>query len=163
MPGANELSTVEWHSAQVMPRCVRVSLPLTGSTVPLRPTTAPSLSSATVVSGLVRLMVPFWMPCTTAGGSASASTLSPTDNAVVGSTALRTTSCMCSVSVQKVSSPKVSKRKICLPFSTTAGSRVRSGSGELEWEQAASAASATLPATRRGMRTKRAIVVLRFA
>ena len=80
MPGANELSTVEWHSAQVMPtRVERVARRSTVSTVPFRPTTASSLSSATVVAGLVRSMVPFWMPCTTPGGSASASTFRPTD------------------------------------------------------------------------------------
>ena len=55
MPGANELSTVEWHSAQVTPTRVSVSAPLTVSTVPLRPTTASSLSSATVVAGLVQV------------------------------------------------------------------------------------------------------------
>ena len=32
-------------------------------------------------------MLPFWMPATTAAGSASASTFRPTDSAVVGSTA----------------------------------------------------------------------------
>ena len=40
MPGANESSTVEWHSAHVMPTRVSVSLPSTVSTVPFRPTTA---------------------------------------------------------------------------------------------------------------------------
>ena len=84
MPGANELSTVEWHSAQVMPTRVSVSLPLTVSTVPLRPTTASSFSSATVVSGLLRSTLPFWIPSTTAAGNASASTFNPTDSAVVG-------------------------------------------------------------------------------
>ena len=54
MPGANELSTVEWHSAQVMPTRVSGSTPLTVSTVPLRPTTASSFSRATVVAGLRR-------------------------------------------------------------------------------------------------------------
>ena len=78
MPGANELSTVEWHSAQVMPTRVSVSLPLTVSTVPLRPTTASSLSSATVVAGLgeARCCRP-GCRATTAGGSASASTFKP--------------------------------------------------------------------------------------
>ena len=39
-------------------------------------------------------MLPFWMPATTCGGKASASTFNPTASAVVGSTALRITSCM---------------------------------------------------------------------
>ena len=86
MPGAKALSTVEWHSAQVMPTRVSVSFPFTVSTVPFTPKTASSLSRARVVAGSVRLMVPFWMPVTTAGGSASESTLSPTWRAVVGST-----------------------------------------------------------------------------
>ena len=92
MPGANELSTVEWHSAQVMPTRVSVSTPLTVSTVPLRPTTAFSFSNVTVVAGLFRSTLPFWMPWTTAAGKASASTLSPTESAVTGSTAVRITS-----------------------------------------------------------------------
>ena len=54
----NELSTVEWQSAQVMPTRVSVSVPPTLSTVPLTPTTAFSFSSATVVAGLVRLTDP---------------------------------------------------------------------------------------------------------
>ena len=84
---ANESSTVEWHSAQVMPTRVSVSVPPTLSTVPLTPTTAFSLSSAMVVAGLVRLIVPSCTPATTSAGSASASTFSPTESAVVGSTA----------------------------------------------------------------------------
>ena len=72
------------------------------------PTTAFNLSSATVVAGLVREMLPFWMPATTAAGNASASTFRPTASAVVGSTALRTASCRRSVSVHFASSPKVS-------------------------------------------------------
>src|SRR5512133_2343873 len=60
MPGANESYTVEWHSAQVTPTLVSVSLPLTDSTVPFTPTTALSLSRATVVSGLARSTVPAW-------------------------------------------------------------------------------------------------------
>ena len=120
MPGANELSTVEWQRAQVMPTWVRSSLPLTDSTVPFRPTTASSFSRATVVAGLFRSMLPFWMPWTTAAGNASASTLRPTESAVTGSTAALMTSCMRSVSVHFASSPKVSKRKICLPWATSA-------------------------------------------
>ena len=62
MPGAKELSTVEWQRAQVMPTRVSASLPLTVSTVPLRPTTASSLSKATVVAGLARSTLPSLMP-----------------------------------------------------------------------------------------------------
>jgi hypothetical protein len=120
IPGANELSTVEWQSAQVMPTRVSVSTPLTVVTVPFNPTTASSFNSAIVVAGLRRSIEPFWIPVTTAGGSASASTFNPTDNAVVGSTAMATTSCIFSVSLHFASSPKVSKRKICRPCATMA-------------------------------------------
>ena len=108
IPGANESSTVEWHRAQVTPTRVSVFLPLTTSTVPRRPTTASSSSSAKVVSGLARSMLPSRIPLTTAGGSASASTFSPTDSAVNGSTAAAMTSCMRRVSVHFDSSPNVS-------------------------------------------------------
>src|SRR5215831_4402937 len=118
-PGANELSTFEWHSAQVNPTRVTVSLPFTFSTVPFTPITALSLTRATVVAGSVRLIVPFVTPSTTAGGSASESTFRPTVSAVVGSTALTTCS-MCRVSVHLVSSPNVSKRNVCLPCATSA-------------------------------------------
>ena len=110
IPAATLLFTVEWQSAQVMPTAVRVSLPLIVCTVPLRPTTAPSLSSATVVAGSVRSAV-----SRVPGGKTSASTLRPTASAVCGLTAAWITSCILRVSVQKVSSPKVSKRKVSLP------------------------------------------------
>src|SRR6266545_164193 len=80
-PGAKELSTVEWHRAQVMPSRISVSVPPTVSTVPLTPTTALSFSRATVVAGSVRLTVPDWMPATTAAGRASESTFRPTAKA----------------------------------------------------------------------------------
>src|SRR5471030_958475 len=120
MPGENELSTVEWHRAQVVPTCVSVSTPPMVSTVPWRPTTAFSFSNAIVVAGLVKLIVLFWIPCTTAAGNASESTLRPTANAVVGSIDVVIVVCKPSVSVHLVSSPKVSKRKICLPCATRA-------------------------------------------
>src|SRR6266545_2227942 len=90
MPGAKELSTVEWHSAQVKPTRVSESLPPTVATVPLTPRTASSFKSATVVAGSVRLTEPSLMPATTDAGRASESTFSPTDNAVVGSTVATT-------------------------------------------------------------------------
>ena len=83
------------------------------STVAWRPTTAFILSSATVVAGLLRSTfsrIP--------AGSTSASTLSPTLSAVVGSTLFSTTSCRRSLSVQSCSSPKVSKRKTRWPSAT---------------------------------------------
>src|SRR6185312_15687836 len=49
------------------------------------------------------------------------STLSPTDSAVVGSTAAWITCSMCSVSVQNFSSPNVSNLKICLPLAISCG------------------------------------------
>src|SRR5262249_4102237 len=63
-PGTNELSTVEWHSAQVKPTRVTVSFPPTFSTVPFTPITALSLTSATVVAGAVGVTVVVLMPCT---------------------------------------------------------------------------------------------------
>jgi len=121
MPGAKESSTVEWHRAQVIPTRVSVSLPPMVSIVPLTPRTASSFSNATVVAGSVRLMLPSWMPATTAAGKASESTFRPTARAVVGST-VDTTSCMRRASVHLVSSPKVSNRKVCLPSATRAAS-----------------------------------------
>ena len=111
MPGITESSTVEWHSAQVMPTRTRVSLPSLETTVPLTPTTALSFSSAIVVAGLFRSAV-FRIP----GGSASASTLRPTESAVVGSTAFAIVSCRRRVSVQNGSFPNVSKRKMSFPL-----------------------------------------------
>ena len=113
MPGANELFTVEWQSAQVIPSRTSVSFPLIVRTVPRRPTTAFSFSSVTVVAGLFRSTWPALIACATAGGIASASTFSPTLSANVGLTELCTTSCIRAVSVQNFSSPKVSYRKIC--------------------------------------------------
>src|SRR4051812_14627338 len=110
----NELSTVEWQSAHVIPTRVRVSLPLTISTVPLTPTTAPSLINATVVAGSSNLTAPLCTPATTSAGIASASTLSPTASAIVGGTVGITCSII-RVSVQNVSSPKVSLRKMSFP------------------------------------------------
>ena len=111
IPGATESSTVEWHSAQVIPTRISVSLPSLVTTVPFRPTMASSLSRATVVAGLLRSAV-LRIP----GGNASASTFNPTERAVVGSTDFAIASCRRRVSVQKVSFPKLSKRKMCLPF-----------------------------------------------
>ena len=116
IPGITESSTVEWHSAQVMPTRVSTSLPSFDTTVPFTPTTAFSLSRATVVAGFFR-SADLRRP----GGRASASTFSPTDRAVVGSTAFAMTSWSRRVSVQNVSFPKVSNRKMSLPLAGRAG------------------------------------------
>src|SRR5215213_202669 len=116
MPGWTELLTVEWQMAQVMPTWVSVSLPFTFSTVPLSPTTAFSLSRATVEAGSLRSAL-----SSVPGGSTSASTLRPTPRAVSGLTAVSMTSCIRRVSVQNVSSPKVSNRKMSLPWANSSG------------------------------------------
>src|ERR1051325_6125212 len=51
MPGANELSTVEWQRAHWMPMDSRLPSPLKW---PVTPTTELSLSSASVVAGSLR-------------------------------------------------------------------------------------------------------------
>src|ERR1044072_1112447 len=101
-----------------MPTPVSVLL---ASTWPITPSTAPSLRSVTVVAGSFKSMVVLCSAVSTAGGSASTSTLRPTDNAVVGLTEVRMTSCMRNVSVQNVSSPYVSNRKMVLPDAIKAG------------------------------------------
>src|SRR2546425_11000293 len=131
MPGAKELFTVEWQSAHVIPSRTSVSLPLTVLTVPRRPTTALSLSSVTVVAGLLRSTWPALIACATAGGIASASTFKPTLSARDGLTELCTTSCIRAVSVQNFSSPKVSKRKICFPSARTCADASRRVDGAL--------------------------------
>ena len=55
MPGANELSTVEWQNAHWMP--IDLTLP-SGLAKAVTPTTAFSLSSAMVVAGSSRLTLP---------------------------------------------------------------------------------------------------------
>ena len=52
MPGANELSTEEWQSAQVMPTLVSCPASLT---LPRTPTTAFSRNNSTVTAGLVEV------------------------------------------------------------------------------------------------------------
>ena len=51
MPVVNELSTVEWQRAQVIPTLI--SLPC-GFTLPMTPTTAFSFSNSIVTAGSVR-------------------------------------------------------------------------------------------------------------
>src|SRR5689334_5779873 len=83
MPGANELLTVEWQTAQVSPTERREPLRLN---LPCTPTTALSLISASVVLGSLRLTLPFLMAVTTDLGRAVASTLRPAASAVLGET-----------------------------------------------------------------------------
>src|SRR5215216_3737720 len=121
MPLANESSTVELHTAHVRPTERSVPLELKK---PFTPTTALSLISASVVLGLLRSTLPFLMAWTTARGSAAASTLRPAASAFFGlspgptppsrepSIALWS----CNALPQKAWSPKVSKRKISLPW-----------------------------------------------
>src|SRR5256886_600933 len=115
MPGASELSTVEWHSAHVTPKRVMV---LVASTVACTPTTAFRLSNTTVVAGSSRFACPALSWETSPAGSASTSTFRPTPSAVLGLIPW-TTWCIFRVSVQKASSPKVSNRKTALPSVST--------------------------------------------
>src|SRR5262252_5001321 len=112
IPVVTESSTVEWHSAQVMPKVARW---LFGPvTLPITPTTALSFSNWSVTAGSSRFTCPAWMALITAAGSASESTFNPTARAVRGLTSLMTF-CICSVSVHFCSSPNVSNRKMDLP------------------------------------------------
>src|SRR5713226_7646618 len=92
---------------------------------PVTPTTALSLSRASVVAGSSRFTLPALICFLSPSGKASASTLRPTESAVFGLTPPPTPPffspamawCSCNASPQKASEPKVSKRKICLPSS----------------------------------------------
>src|SRR3954468_4766385 len=66
MPGANELSTVEWQNAQVIPIDVRCRPEL--SKYPFTPTTAFSFNSVTVVAGSSRFTLPALIAPATLGG-----------------------------------------------------------------------------------------------
>src|SRR6185503_1623608 len=120
IPGANELSTVLWHNAQVIP---------TDSTFPARfvktrtPTTALRLSSASVTAGSSRFTRPARSACTSGGDSARASTLRPNPSAAFGLkpgptpplAAPAIAWCNRSAPPQKSSSPNVSKRNVLRP------------------------------------------------
>src|SRR4051794_25993710 len=120
MPGANELFTVEWHTAQVNP--IDVIRP-DREKWPFTPRTALSLISASVVFGELRSTLPALIASTTDFGSALASTFRPSLSAVAGLTpgptpplaepAIALSSC--NAPLQNASSPKVSKRKIWRP------------------------------------------------
>src|ERR1051325_6852370 len=110
IPVVIALSTVEWHSAHVMPTDAR----RLSTTFPTTPMTALSLSSSSVTAGSSRFTCPALIALITSDGSASESTFRPTDRAVRGLT-VSMTLCICSVSVHSCSSPNVSKRKIVRP------------------------------------------------
>ena len=82
MPASKESSTSEWQSAQVMPTELR-RRPLSSKN-PRTPTTALSLSSASVVAGLVRSTRPCFSIVRSCGGSASTSTFRPSASAASG-------------------------------------------------------------------------------
>ena len=109
IPGATELSTVEWQMAHVMP----TDLSCRPRTVPTNPTTALSLINSTVMAGSFKSRVDRKF-----AGTAVASTFSPTPSAVTGLTDDWMASCIRNVSVHNCSSPKVSKRNICRPWFT---------------------------------------------
>src|SRR3954454_9795806 len=120
MPGAKESSTAVWQAAQVMPTEVRLPA---SSKIPLTPTTALSLSRASVLAGSSRSTCPSLRSSRTLWGRASTSTLSPTASAVLGETpgptppwaAPSMALSSCRAPPQKPSSPKVSLRKMSLP------------------------------------------------
>ena len=112
IPEENESSTVEWHKAQLIPIDF-IPLP-SGVRKAFTPTTAFSFTNASVVAGSSRSTLPCFICSTKSAGSASASTFNPSANAFLGES-FATASCSLSVSPQKASLPKVSKRKVCLP------------------------------------------------
>src|SRR5919198_4813885 len=77
IPGANELSTVEWQTAHVSPIDERVP-PLLKK--PFTPTTAFSFSRASVVRGLPRSTFPALIAAATDFGIFVESTLRPTES-----------------------------------------------------------------------------------
>ena len=127
IPGAKELSTVEWQAAQVIP--IDFSTP-SALKFPFTPTTAFNCKSAMVVAGSSRFIAPDCIPLTTDAGNALASTFNPTANAVLGLTPLpkpplfapAIALSMWSTPLQNSSSPNVSNRNISFPFLTKAGS-----------------------------------------
>src|SRR3954452_10618227 len=132
-PGATELLTVEWQTAQVRPTELIRPLWLKCG---LTPTTALSLISASVVAGEFRSTLPAFRALSTDFGSALASTLSPTERAVFGLTPGPTPPWLLpaialsswSAPLQNWLSPKSSKRKIWRPWLTRdAPWRVASG------------------------------------
>ena len=81
MPLTKESSTVEWHSAQVMP--IEVTF-LSSSRIALTPTTASARSNSSVVSGLSRLTAPSLRTSTSSFGTAPTSAFNPSCNACLG-------------------------------------------------------------------------------
>src|SRR6185369_18066892 len=83
IPGARELSTVEWHRLHCMPTERRLPL---GLKKPVTPTTEFNLSNARVVEGSSRFTSPLLSARMRVAGSASESTFNPTAKAVLGLT-----------------------------------------------------------------------------
>ena len=81
MPLTKESSTVEWHSAHVMP--IEVTL-LSSSSTAFTPTTASARSNSRVVSGLSRLTPPSLSTSTSSFGTAPTSAFRPSCNACRG-------------------------------------------------------------------------------
>src|SRR5713101_4669549 len=146
IPGANELSTVEWHSAHWMPRVRRPPFP---SENPVTPRTAFEVKRATVTAGSSRFTLPTLSASIVALDRASTSTLSPTESAALGLTPGPTPPswapsmvwCSRSVPPQKSSSPKGANRKdrccSCIQAHKAAGSRVLTGAWDLLGQAAA--------------------------
>src|SRR5262249_11290190 len=124
IPGANELSTVEWQNAHWIP--IDLTLP-SGFVKAVTPTTALNFRRPRVFGGSSRLTFPAASCFFKASGSTSASTLRPTDSAVFGETPGPTPPffspamalCNWSASPQKASLPNVSKRNVFLPSSSS--------------------------------------------
>ena len=122
MPGANESSTVEWHSAHWMPTEREA---FARSKKPVTPTTALQLQQRERGRRIVEIDRPRRSCLHEPAGSASTSTLSPSSSALFGLTPGPTppiaspwiASCSRSSSPQNSSSPNVSKRNVCRPSS----------------------------------------------
>ena len=115
IPLANESSTVEWQMAQVIPTRVNVSCPPTDSTVPTTPTTAFSFSSAKRGRGAGQTDRLILDPGHHLGGQCLRVHLQAHRERGRGVDRRLDDLFIFSVSVQNVSSPKVSKRKMSLP------------------------------------------------
>ena len=120
IPSLNELSTVEWQTAQVIPIDCNVPSWLK---FPFTPTTEFNFKRANVIAGSFKSIEWEMMPSRTSAGNASTSTFNPIPNAAAGLTpgpkpplsSPAIALSICSNPLQKSSSPKVSKRNVSLP------------------------------------------------
>ena len=143
MPGANESSTVEWQSAQVRP--IDCMPPLGVAPTATTPTTAFSAEQRERVRRIVQIDAAAGERADQRPAAAvAASTFSPTPSAAAGLTPGPTPPkrapsiawCSLSVSPQKCSSPKVSKRNVWRPrlnWSSAASSIVSSNDRVVAW------------------------------